>query len=76
MPESTAAAQARLNAARDRARRRSLGKPILGTDDELAALAAVGPEDAASGESLWDESQRRFKTGLDGLLSAEVDDGA
>lgn len=74
MPDITAA-QRRLRAAQDRARRAALGKPLAApSDDELTALAAVGPESAASAESLWDFSQRQHKTGLEGLLSATVSD--
>ncbi len=51
MSDTLEAAQARLNAARGRKRRLSLGPVLRQTDAALDALAAVGEHDLAAAEA-------------------------
>jgi hypothetical protein len=60
------AAERRLAAAQDKARRRALGKPLRLSDAALDQAAVVGDADAAVAEAQWDRD-----SGLPGLLSAE-----
>jgi hypothetical protein len=60
------AAERRLAAAQDKARRRALGKPLRLSDAALDQAAVVGEADAAVAEAQWDRD-----SGLPGLLSAE-----
>jgi hypothetical protein len=60
----------------DRAARRRMGAPLALTDAGLDQASAVTEADALAAESLWDQAQRRARTGLGGLLSAGTDDDA
>lgn len=51
MPDALSAAQKRLNAARDKARRAAMGPPLGQTDADLDALAKSGPERMAEIEA-------------------------
>jgi lysozyme family protein len=66
------AAQRRLDAARDRKRRRALGPALAWDDGALDQLVAIGPADVESAAALW----RREAGSLGGLVDAELaDDG-
>lgn len=71
MPDQVAAAQARLKAAQDRARRKAMGPPLKTTDADLDALAQVGPADVGEIEAFIREAAGQ--AGVD-LLNAK-DDG-
>lgn len=78
MADDVTAAAKRLAAAKAKAKRAKLGKPLAAPSDaDLDALAQVGPANLSSAEALWNEAQRKAGTGLEGLLSADaVDDDA
>lgn len=69
MPRSPklAAAEAKLRAAQDRARRKAMGPPLPISDAVLNQAAVVGEADAALAAAQWDRD-----SGLPGLLDAEV----
>jgi tRNA A37 threonylcarbamoyladenosine synthetase subunit TsaC/SUA5/YrdC len=46
-------AQRALNAARDTAKRRAMGRPLALTDANLDALSTVGEADVPAAEALW-----------------------
>lgn len=62
-----AAAEAKLRAAQDRARRKAMGPPLPLPDAALDQAAIVGETDAALAAAQWDRD-----SGLPGLLDSEV----
>lgn len=61
-------AQRRLDAAREKARRAKLGKPLPGDEADLDGASVIADSDAARAEAAWD---RLAPPAARGLLSAE-----
>ncbi len=62
------AAEARLKASQDRARRRAMGKPLNWTEEQLAQLATVTDADKESAAAYW---RRNAPSWARGLIDAE-----
>lgn len=73
--DKVAAAARKLAAAKDRARRKAMGPPLPSvSEDELTALAAVGPEDAGEIETFIRQSAGPLGVAL--FNATEADDDA
>jgi hypothetical protein len=62
-----AAAEAKLAAAQDKARRRKMGSPLALSGSALVQASAIGPLDLAAAQAFW---RRHAKPGVKRLLEA------